>query len=375
MTRTATFTDDTIYDLAREGFLHELGVLVEITLSRWFRELLPAFLTYKAFLAAGKHSFLDDHILGHLLEQRAGIDALDSDEEVKKLFLCANLAACCEIFAGWTIPVNELDPNRTGEYLQLALTNAGADKTSLGRNMAQRLNNGDTVRIIQALKLLGLIRADTDSYHQLSLGASIGRRDCHALHLEPSLLPVAPAPSPAALPPLRFGVKPGNPTDIVLMDNDPVLQSVYERLNAEQPRRVMAMNVDLHKGLRELAEKVNGGQLPPRTLIAAFRIEPRAFSDIDFFLGSIGAVIGAHVDFVMSIGSGDTDDEFRHRIEVLDSISERLSQKGMHPVRIKAYRGESLQEQRACPAFGLNQYASYETLYCRLEKDRLATGN
>lgn len=48
MTRAAEFTDDTIYDLAREGFLHELGVLVEITRSSWFRELQPAFLTYKA---------------------------------------------------------------------------------------------------------------------------------------------------------------------------------------------------------------------------------------------------------------------------------------------------------------------------------------
>jgi hypothetical protein len=336
VTQTARFTDGAIYDLAREGFLHELGILVEITCSSWFRELLPAFLTYKAFLASGKHSFLDDDTLRQLLKQQAGIDALDGAEEIKKLFLCANLAACCEIFAGWTIPVDELDPDRTGEYLQLALANAGADKTSLGRNMAQRLNNGDTVRIIQALKLLGLIRADTDSYHQLSLGASIGRRDCHALHLEPSLLPVAPAASPAALPPLRFGARSCNPMDIILMDNDPVLQPVYEQLNA------------------------------------AFRIEPRAFPDIGFFLDSIGGVIDEHADFVMSIGSGDTDDEFKHRLEVLDAISENLTQKGMQPIRIKCYRGATLKEQRASPAFGLNQYASYETLYCRLDRNRLA---
>ena len=372
MTRAARFTDDTIYDLAREGFLHELGVLVEITRSPWFRELLPSFLTYKAFLSSGRHSFLDDRLLGKLLKEPAGINALDSAAEVKKLLLCANLAACCEIFAGWTIPVDELDPDRTGEYLRLALANAGADRKSLGRNMAQRLNNGDTVRIIQTLKLLGLIRADTNGYHQLSLGASIGRRDCHALHLEPSILPVAPATSPTVMPPLRFGVRPGNPTDIILMDNDTALQPVYERLNADQPGRVTAMNVDLYDGLQEIAQKVSKEQLPARTLIAAFRIEPRAFPDIDFFLDGIGRVLDARADFVMTIGSGDTDDEFRHRLEVLNGISERLSQKGMQPVRIKCYRGETLKEQRARPAFGLNQYASYETLYCKLERNRLA---
>ena len=372
MTRAVTFTDDTIYDLAREGFLHELGVLVQITQSRWFWDLFPAFLTYKAFLSSTKHNFLDDRVLGQLLKRQAPIDALERGGDVEKLFLCANLAASCEIFSGWTIPVNELDPDRTGEYLQLALANAAADRTSLGRNMAQRLNNGDTVRIIQALKLLGLIRVDTNSYHQLSLGASIGRRDCHALHLEPALIPTTAATSPATPPPLRFSVRPGAPRDIVLMDNDPALVPVYERLNADPSGAVTAMNIDLHDGLEKLAQTISEHQLPPRTLIAAFRIEPRAFADIGFFLRSIGTVIDEQADFVMTIGSGDTDDEFRHRLEVLNGISENLDQNGMQPVRIEAYQGETLAEQRARPAFGLNQYASYETLYCRLERSKLA---
>ena len=371
MTQNPRFTGQDIYDLAKEGFLHELGKLVEITQSIGFRELLPKFLTYNAFLTTGKQRFFIESLTENLLKETRFIDASNCPTDAGKLFLCANLAACCEIFSGWTIPVNDLDMNRTNEYLEMALANAGVDKESLGRNMAQRLNNGDTVRVVQTLKLLGLLDADISSCHQISLGASIGRRDCHAMHLEPSIIPAGTIATSEVLSPLRFNVRPGKPADIILMDNDPVMKPVYDRLNTEGKGHIAAMVTDLYDGLGGLARQVEDSEVTPRTMVVAFRIEPRAFTDIDRFLDSIGKVIAESADFVMTIGSGDTTDEFRHRQDVLTVLNRRLSDHGMNPFRIKAYSGGNTEEQRANPVFGLNQYASYETLYCRLEKSKL----
>jgi hypothetical protein len=370
VTQNPGFTDQDVYDLARQGFLHELGKLIELTQSAGFRELLPGFLTYNAFLAAGWLDFLAKDAVDELLRNRF-IDAADCPKVARQLFLCANIAACCEIFSGWTIPVNGLEVARAGEYLEMVLSNAGIDKVSVGRGMAKRLNNGDSVRVIQTLKLLGLLEADISSCHQISLGASFGNRDCRAMHLEPLITPAGAIATSGVLPPLRFNVRPGNPSDIILMDNDPTAKSAYESLYAESLGHVKGIVTDLNDGLGWLAGQVENKAVAPRTMVVAFRIEPSAFMDKDLFLDSLGKVIGDSADLVMTIGSGNTSNEFSHRLDVLGGINQCLSQKGMEPVRIKCYRGDNLDDQRANPVFGLNQYASYETLYCRLEKCKL----
>ena len=372
MTQNPRFTDQDIYDIARVGFLYELGKLIEITRSAGFRVLLPAFLSYKSFLARGTKRFFSRDVIDNLLSAPRLIDATNCPTDAQNIFLCANIAACCEIFSGWTIPVNNLEITRTNEYLEMGLASAGMDKVSIGRSMADRLNNGDTVRVIQTLKLLGLLETDISSCHQISLGASFGNRDCHAMHLEPSITPTGAIAISEALPPLRFNVIPGNPKDIILMDNDPVARPVYDRLNADGQRHVNAIVTDLYDGLGKLAQQVEDSEVTPRTMVAAFRIEPRAFTDVDQFLYLVSKVIAVTADLIMTIGSGDTTDEFKHRLDVLDGISLRLSENGMEPVRIKCYRGNSPDEQRANPVFGLNQYASYETLFCSLEKNKLA---
>jgi hypothetical protein len=142
-------------------------------------------------------------------------------------------------------------------------------------------------------------------------------------------------------------------------------------LNAEGQGSVKAITADLYEGLDWLTQQVENRVMPPRTMVVAYRIEPRAFPDIEQFLDSIGNVIADSADLVMTIGSGDTTEEFRHRIDVLEGIYRNLADKGMNPLRIKYYSGVNTEEQRASPVFGLNQYASYETLYCKLDKRRL----
>ena len=359
-----------MYDVARQGFLYELGKLIEVTQFAGFQGVLPRFLAYNATLAEGRQGFLAKDAVERLREEQV-IDAANCTKDAEQLFYCANVAACCEIFSGWTIPVNGLEIARASEYLDMALSNAGIDRVALGRGMAERLNNGDTVRVVQALKLLGLLEADISSCHQLSLGASFGNRDCRAMHLEPSIAPAGPVATSGVLPPLRFVAKPGNPSDIILMDNDPSAKQVYDSLNAVSQGNVKGIVTDLNEGLGWLAGQVERQEVAPRTIVVAYRIEPRAFMDIDFFLSRIGNVIGGSADFIMTIGSGDTNDEFRNRLDVLGVINQCLSDKGLEPILIKCCKGNDLGDMRANPVFGLSQYASYETLYCRLEKSKL----
>ena len=371
MTATSVLTDNDIYNLAREGYLYELGLLVRIVKSVHFKTWLPLFSDYEKFLTSDRKALPGKKNLSDFLKKRRVIDAADKTGISRGLFACANLAACCEIFGGWTIPFTTLDSSRVQEYLQAAIAHGGRGKDKLGQNMAIRLNNGDTVRVIQVLKLLGLVAANTSGRDQLSLGASTAQRDRHALHLTPWIKPAEPLLPLSMQSRLKFGVNAGHPESIVLIDNDPEVKSVYEQLNNEEQGRVLAMNTDLYAGLKALSEQVTGAHMRPRNLVVAFRIEPGAFSDMALFLELLGQVVNGSCDFIVTIGSGNSLEGFKHRLEVLNELDERLLEKGMTPIRVKCYEGKTPEEQRMRPVYGLNQYASYETLYCRLKQERL----
>jgi hypothetical protein len=374
MTGSPGFTDNEIYRLATEGYLYELGMLIRLVKSRDFKNLLPFFLDYEKFLSRGKEAFFGRTYLRDILMNRRVIDGAVKSGVTATLFSCANLASWCEIFGGWTIPFTTLDSTQTREYLQMAIHHGGREHEKLGQNMAIRLNNGDTVRVIQVLKLLGLVSLDSSACDQLSLGASTGQRDRHALHLTPWIKPAEPMLPISLQSRLKFGVDSGHPESVVLIDNDPEIKSIYESLNTEEGERVCAINMDLYDGLSRLAEAVINAQVKPRNLVAAFRIEPAAFSDIGLFLELLGKVVNKSADLIFTIGSGNSLDGFVHRLEVLDELDQKLLERGMTPVRVKCYKGRTLEQKRANPVYGLNQYASYETLYCRITREQLVGG-
>ena len=313
-----------------------------------------------------------DHI-DEILKSNQAISASNASDIVKKLFTCANLAACCEVFSGWTIPIRELQMARTNEYLQLALQNAGSHYDSLGRNMAVRLNKCDTARVVHFLKLIGLLRVDTQSCDQLSLCCSVGERDRHALHQIPYINTAQQSvlSTSQAQPPLKFGTKSYRPKHIVMIDKDPALNSVYEQFNREEDQ-LLAMNSDIYDGLDELAHQIKNEILRPRNLVVSFRLAPEAFPDTKRFLRCVGNVITKEADFMITIGAGNNLAEFIHRFQVMNEIFEGLSEMGMRPIRIKYCKGKTPKQQQMKLVFGLSQYASYETIYCRLIKEKLA---
>lgn len=360
------------YKLATDGYLYELTMLVKLIQSHYFQDLISGFADYGQFLEYGKTAFLGDDILERVCNSKREIHGTDRSDAAQKLFACANLAACCEVFNGWTIPAGELQLSRTKEYLQLALSHAKGDKNEVGRNLAVRLNKGDAARVIQSLKLLGLLRADTGSYHQLSLGSSVGERDRHALHQTPFIRQASTsAAASTKYPPLVFGSRTTEPKHVVMIDNDPILDNVYRQFNSEANSRTLALNLDIHEGLAALAARISDNEVQQRDLVVGFRLEPSGYPDIPMFFRQMKKVITPTADFVVTIGAGDELPDFKSRLDLMDNIATHLSQRGMYPVRIKHYQGQGPKQQHQNPVFGLSQYASYEVIYCRIERAQL----
>jgi hypothetical protein len=359
-----------IYIMAKEGYRYELSLLTQIIKSDLFAEILPFFTNYRQFVLNGRDQYFGHSLIQELMNNHE-INCSDQLEAGKKLFTCANLSASCEIFGGWIMPIAELDEGRIDQYLEMAISHGSAAQSNIGNSMAVRLNNGDTVRVIQTLKLLGLLPADTSKYKQLSLGASIGKRDSHAFHLIPAIASALPGFLPTPLSSLKFGVMPSQPSSIILIDSDPSLSTVYEKINNEGNKQTIAMNMDFYDGMDRLHDLINHSQLDAREMISAFRLAPEAFPDVNRFFQSLSRIIDESAHFVTTIGAGENLEEFEHRRDVMNNLFGYLIEKGMEPVRIKNYTGSSMAQQRENPLFGLSQYASYETLYCKLDKSKL----
>lgn len=340
-----------ILKLAIEGYSYELKLLIRIFQSSTGASIAPLFSNYDAFLNEKRTAILGDNVL-QLLTKDNVIDADASAQPAisSKLFACANLAASCEIFNGWSIPLSTVDINKSDEFLNMAISSAIKTQPNLGQNMAVRLNNADTIRVIQTLKLLGLLTIEPEHF-QLSTGSSIGIRDRIATHITPHIsINHIVKDSPVKLSTIQSQVN-----DIILIDNDIKMKTAYEQLNASQ-QNVHAINKDVYIGLDEVAESVARNTLKPRTLITAYRLEPRAYTDIPRYISGIGRIIDSQADFITTIGSGDTDQEFMDRKQVINDLYNDLLNRGMKPLRVKMYHGETVQQQRSNPTFGLNQY-------------------
>ena len=360
-------SDEEVYRLAIDGYLYELEMLIDIVHSNYFKDLLPIFAKYKKYISSNRRRqigkmFIDD------IQRTNKNAAISFPYDDKKLSACVNLAACCEIFSGWSIPTNALSKKHVAEYLQFAISEFDMDKRKIARLMSSRLNSGDACRVIQSLKLLGLLTINPGSCYQLSLGCSVGHRDRQAVHNIPIIRKTASIEHTQ----LEFEVSSEKPRNIVLVDNDPGLKQIYDHINMKEAGRVLALNEDIYDGLENLLNHVFVKTLNPRNLIIAFRLEPKALTDIQVFLKYLGGIIDERADFITSIGAGDDNPAFKHRLDVLDELNTGFLERGLKPVRLKWYKGKNLEEQRSTPIYGLPQYATFEILYCKLKKQNLS---
>jgi len=355
-----------LFDIGVAGYLQELRSLVRIIAADSFAELLPLFSNYREFLQSNLQQQFAPDLLAALVNEDNTIylDCLPAIGE--RLFSCANLAAACETFNGWTIPAGRLTVENCGEVLRDNILVSGVTEQRLGEIMGIRLNRSDAVRVAQIIKLLGLLSPDASKYDQLALGASMARRDREGFHCIPGIGPEHPGAEFSRAANLNFAVQSCEPNSLAIIDNDKNLQQDFERINRTEGSSIQALNLDLYAGLDSLATAIEQGDGRRRNLVTMFRLEPRALPDITGFLDKLSRVVSPDASFLATVGSGDTEPEFVARQAVMDEFGEQLKARGLRPLRIILYDQKSQAKGRIKPAFGIAEYASFEILFCNL---------
>jgi hypothetical protein len=298
-----------------------------------------------------------------------------------QLFCQAQIAACSELFNGWKISSSQLNRNELRALVERA--SAGIInipqipvETPVGqysdsqRQLLSGINviqNVDTVRVLQILKLLGLISTLAKEHHQLSLGVGNGYRDLFGIHLNPKITMVQEGSSVK----LHFETQERQAAHTVLVDNDPIYKDHFEALNQKEEGRVLALNTDAEKSLEVLAKKQEGSDLKQRNLVVCLRIDHHMIPDSKNFIHLIGRVIDSNADLIMTIGAGNNLTEFEGRLQCFDEMSAYLAQIGLKPIRILLHGKGSSAEQRNRPNFGQLAYTSYQILYCSLDRNRI----
>ena len=367
--------------LVADAFQREADAFGAIATRPIFRRMLEGFSDYEAHLHKLNKDSIHQQKIRELLQAGATIDTSKPTPTLVEIFCEAQVAVCCELFRGKNISASQM--NREGMRL-LARQAASkvintpaitedifpANYSESQKDLLDELNhvgNLDTLRVMQVARLLGLIVVRSDSVRQLSLGAGNGYRDLYGIHAVPKIT-IQPL---SAGDVFAFNVIDRVTENTVLIDNDPMLASHYEKLNAEQGGKMLAMNMDANRALQELQDKKQELGLGSRNLVAGLRIDHRMIPDAREFIRLISTVIDSSADMLLTIGAGNNLAEFESRIRCFDALSKSLKSQGMEPIRIKLHGPGSSNDQRRLLNFGNLAYASYQILYCKLRRKNL----
>ena len=360
------------------SFAQEADAFGAIAMSPGFENLLTQYHDYDSFLQTLNNDSNRKRSVDTLLSNNGIIDTAIPTQELAQIFCQAQIAACAELFNGWRI--NSSQFSREGI---LALAKQGSEglvnipaipidirPDQYSESQRQLLNgvnviqNIDTVRIMQVLKLLGLITCHADETHQLSLGVGNGYRDLFGIHLTPRITTERDASSTN----FYFETIEKRAAHTVLIDNDPVYKSHFDTLNREEGGRVLALNNDADLAFKLLEIEQKESNLMRRNMVACLRLDYRMIPDEEIFLRSTYKVIDEKADLIMTIGAGNNLEELEGRLKCFDNLFSILTERELKPVRILLHGKGSAAEQRSQPNFGQLAYASYQILYCKLDR-------
>jgi hypothetical protein len=352
-----------------------------IAMSPSFDGLISQFDNYGSYLKRLNKDSKHRETVRSLLENDGIIDTAVPTRDLAQLFCVAQIAACSELFKGWKINFSQL--NREGIRALVAQGSAGIsnipeiplethpDQYSEAQrqllNGTNIIQNVDTVRVLQVVKLLGLISTPASEVQQLSLGVGNGYRDLYGIHGVPCISKKQEGTSAI----LDFDTLDQQAAHTVLVDSDPTYGNHFEALNRDECGRVLALNIEAEQAIKILKSKQQGLDLSLRNFVVGLRIDHNMIPDAEKFLELIGTVIDSNADLMLTIGAGNKLSEFEGRLNCFDKLFAALTRIGLKPVRLLLHGRGSTQEQRGCPNFGQLAYTSYQILYCKLHRDQL----
>ena len=352
-----------------------------IAMSPSFDGLIRQFNDYDSYLKRLNQDSKHRETVRSLLKNDGIIDTAVPTRELAQLFCLAQIAACSELFRGWEINSSQL--NREGiralvdqgsarirNIPEIPLETRPDQYSEAQRQLLNGVNviqNVDTIRVLQVVKLLGLISIHASDIQQLSLGVGNGYRDLYGIHGVARISKKQEGASTI----LNFDMLEQQAAHTVLVDSDPTYHDHFENLNREEADRVLALNTEADQAMKTLGKKQLKLDLSLRNLVVGLRIDHHMIPDAEKFLGLIATVIDSNADLIFTIGAGNNLMEFEGRLNCFDKLFAALTQIGLKPIRLLLHGKGSPQEQRSRPNFGQLAYTSYQILYCKLQRDRM----
>lgn len=342
----------------------EFTALEAVTKSAEFPEIIkrlrnyPAFLRSRAKLADPMKMILDASKGSRIIEVASMTPA------VRELMYTAHFAACCILLDGYRLDLNKLRTSSILPMMQQKLASSFEADSKQLPVITQRMVGMDATRTIQLLRVFGLITRQSSEMYQIGLGAGNGEKDINFVHTIPSIRLKGKSVSQK----IAFGSSLKQVADIIINDLDPMHQDKFEQLSKDTSKSVTGYVSDTH----ELLKKLASSDIRKRNLVTCLRIEPAMIPDAGELLRNLHPIIDESCDFVLTIGAGDTPDAYQRRLDVVNDMFARLEEAQLKPVLFRFHLGGNIQQQGSSIQFGSIAASSYETLYCRLNKEALA---
>jgi len=282
---------------------------------------------------------------------------------ISKAIYTAHLAACCQMLMDIRLPVNQLQPETLKSLAQqsMPLEKDITDNDSIRRT--EILATMDAIRTIHILRALGLVNRSSEKMQQISFGAGSGKNDIDSIHRMPELK----FENINSEKNVTFKVKQNIVGDIILVDADPIQYDHYKALNENKQTSVSTYNMDAIETLKQLASE----NIIKRNLVALLRMEHRMLPNAEISLHYLGKIINNDCDFILSIGSGDSIEDFEGRVNKVEEFYNLFKKAKLNPVILKLHKPGALDNQWSSLAFGHPSLATYQILYCKIDKKSL----
>jgi len=341
------------------SYLAEVRELIHVVERPDFEQLLTCLADYAFYLATSSTDRL-----GHKLVVESAPDerifdvATTTQTQVLKALAMAQLAACCYLLHGSRIKRQQLCRDALEMMAEQFVESLASKSDEYLKRIDHKFHVMDSIRSMQLLRVLGLVTRSTHEIYQIGFGSADGTRDVLGLHLIPSIRQVTSDKSVM----LELSIDKQLVSNIIITDSNPLYAEQYDELNNDSSNNITAINQDTMTVLKHMA----GATDVSRNLVTALRIEHRMIPDVYEFLAQLGKYVTHECDFMLSIGAGDTCDDFRGRIICVNELFSALEDAGMRPFLFKFHDSGDIEHQWASLKYGNPSASTYQLLYCRL---------
>lgn len=293
------------------------------------------------------------------------IDVYGSRSElIRDAFATAHLAACCHLLHSSTLTLKQLQARQLLPMAQQFLNSCQHQSNEYRTRMVGKLHAMDAIRSMQLVRALGLISRPSSETYQLGIGAAEGTRDILSVHVAPRIELIGRDETIV----YRLLAEKQLAAETVIVDLDATYREHYENLNKDESMNVRAYNMATIDALALIPRDTRRG----RNLITGLRIDHRMLADVREFFKRLVACLDEEADLLLTIGAGDTARDFEGRTEKFRELFAELKGAGMRPLLFKLHGPGSPAKQRHSLNVGNLRASSYQILYCRLDKAKLA---